>query len=401
MSRSRSAEATIKGFNYQFDASIQLILDADLHDEATVEGIEDVDVSDGNSVKAVQCKYYEGTSLTNSVLREIVKAMLEDDQSRTSKITYFIYGYFRTKNDFPLDDAVRFKAEVLTYTKTIEKKKVANNVADDLNLSTAELESFLERLKFTYTRKYGPHKDAVIDSLRDEMNCSLDEAKSLYYPNAFAFVADLATKPTTAARTVTKERLLAEIDAKQVIFNHWLLRDKEDTVYCRTMRRNFFTQTNISPYARFFIIECSGSESVHELKEIVLAIGNKWSSCRKRRLKPRDRFAPYVLLRNCDSTKLTTLKVELFDTGESFVDGYPFNGSAFTPDHIHSNQTDEFRVSLRILANEAELRSAISSMTNRTREVYQFFNGDRLSIQKDIKHVQIPITSVTMVTNII
>jgi len=401
MSRSRSAEATIKGFNYQFDASIQLLLDADLHDEATVEGIEDVDVSDGNSVKAVQCKYYEGTSLTNSTLREIVKPMIEDDQARTSKITYFIYGYFRTKNEFPLDDTARFKAEVLTYTKTINGKKVVNNIADELNLSAAELESFLGRLKFTYTRKYGPHKDAVIDSLRDEMNCSLDEAKSLYYPNAFAFVAELATKSTAAARTITKERLLAEIDAKQVIFHHWLLKEKEDVVFCRTMRRNFFTHTNISPYARFFIIECSGSESVHELKEVLLTICRKWSSHRKQRLKPRDRFAPYVLLRNCGSAKLTTLKTELYDTGESFVDGYPFRGSTFTQDHIHSDQTNEFRVSLRILTDENELQSAISSMTDRTREVYQFFSGGRLTIQEDIKHVQIPITSVTMVTSII
>ena len=138
MSRSRSAEATIKGFNYQFDASIKLLLDADLLDEATVEGIEDIDVSDGDSVKAVQCKYYEGTSLTNSTLRVIVKPMIEDDHSRTSKITYFIYGYFRTKNEFPLDDTARFKAEVLTYTKTIKGKKVVNNIADELNLSAVE-----------------------------------------------------------------------------------------------------------------------------------------------------------------------------------------------------------------------------------------------------------------------
>ena len=77
MSKSRSAEATIKGFIYQFDASIRHILEAGPNDQITIEGIEDVDVSDGVSVKAIQCKYYEGTKLTNSVLRDIVEPMLK------------------------------------------------------------------------------------------------------------------------------------------------------------------------------------------------------------------------------------------------------------------------------------------------------------------------------------
>jgi hypothetical protein len=42
--RSRSAEATIRGFMYQFDAAILKILDAKQTDKIVVEGIEDVDV---------------------------------------------------------------------------------------------------------------------------------------------------------------------------------------------------------------------------------------------------------------------------------------------------------------------------------------------------------------------
>ena len=91
-----------------------------------MDGIEDVDVSDGALAKAVQCKYYEGTKLTNSVLRDIVEPMLKDDKTRASKITYFVYGYFKEKVDFPLADAVKFKNNVLAYTKTEKGKKVSN-----------------------------------------------------------------------------------------------------------------------------------------------------------------------------------------------------------------------------------------------------------------------------------
>jgi len=81
----RSAEDTIKGFNYQFAATVLLILGSKHDSKITVEGIEDIDVSTDSVTAAVQCKYYEGTKLTNSVLRDIVKPMLVDEKARVTK----------------------------------------------------------------------------------------------------------------------------------------------------------------------------------------------------------------------------------------------------------------------------------------------------------------------------
>ncbi|MBD5781654.1 hypothetical protein IEN85_19290 [Pelagicoccus sp. NFK12] len=397
MSRSRTADATIRGFNYQFDASIRLILAADDNSMITVEDIEDVDVSDGKSINAIQCKYYEGTKLTNSVLREIVKPMLEDHQRRVSKINYYIYGYFKDKVDLPLQDSIKFKDEVLTYTKD----KIAKNIANDLGLSLKEIESFLSCLKFEYTKKYGPHKEAAIDDLKQAKKCSIDEAKSHYYPNAFTLISDLATKSSKAERTIRKADFLSRIDSKQILFHHWLLREKEESIYCRMIRQSFFTQNNVSPYARFFSIECSGTELIHELKDLLVHLGNKWSSSRRVRLEPRQRYAPYVLLRNCPASKLSDLKAELYHEAYSFVDGFPFNGASFTVEHIHSDQTNENRILVRILANESELETALASMTNRTKQLYEFFNASQLPIEVNFRHVRIPITSISMVSNII
>ena len=401
MSTSRAADATIRGFNYQFDASIRLILDADDSDVITVEGIEDIDVSNGQSINAIQCKYYEGTKLTNSVLRGIVKPMLEDYKGRSSKITYFIYGYFNDKVELPLDDATKFRNEVLAYTKGKKEKKILKNIADDLGLSRQELEDFLCCLKFTYTKKYDPHKEAAIGDLKEAKNCSIDVAKSLFYPNAFTLVSDLACKPTAAARSITKAEFLSKIDSKQILFHHWLLREKEEAAYCRMIRRSFFAQTNISPYARFFSFECSGAEPIHELKDLVTLLGNKWSSSRKARLETRQRYAPYVLLRNCSSTNLAILKAELYQEGYSFIDGFPFNGADFTVEHIHSDQTNEHRISVRILTDEAELETAMDTITSRTKQLYEFFESARLPIDIDFKHVRIPITSASMIPQII
>ena len=58
MSRKRDAVDTIKGYYYQFNYSIQCILNGNDDDEFTVEGIEDVDAASGDETLAIQCKYY-------------------------------------------------------------------------------------------------------------------------------------------------------------------------------------------------------------------------------------------------------------------------------------------------------------------------------------------------------
>lgn len=55
----RAANATIKGYFYQFDfAILQLLQAIDEHAAITIEGVEDVDIEDVSSERYIQCKYY-------------------------------------------------------------------------------------------------------------------------------------------------------------------------------------------------------------------------------------------------------------------------------------------------------------------------------------------------------
>lgn len=72
----RSATATIKGYFYQFDQTIVRLLEATKHGSITVEGVEDIDLDDGEVSAFVQCKYYEGTEYNHSVIKEAVVHML-------------------------------------------------------------------------------------------------------------------------------------------------------------------------------------------------------------------------------------------------------------------------------------------------------------------------------------
>ena len=174
MSDKRSAENTIKGFNYQFAATVLLILESKHDSQITVEGIEDIDVSSDSLTAAVQCKYYEGTKLTNSVLREIVEPMLVDEKARATKIHYFIYGHFKEHVDlatFPLSDPGAFRTGVLGYKKGKGDKQITGNVADDIGLTNPEIGEVLARLRFTLTENYDTHRRQVEVALENQFSC--------------------------------------------------------------------------------------------------------------------------------------------------------------------------------------------------------------------------------------
>ncbi|KMS52437.1 hypothetical protein [Sphingobium cupriresistens] len=73
----REATATIRGYIYQFDASILAVLAATSGQEVTVEGVEDFDVLSDEADTYGQVKYYEAQKLTDSTLRDAIVPMIE------------------------------------------------------------------------------------------------------------------------------------------------------------------------------------------------------------------------------------------------------------------------------------------------------------------------------------
>jgi len=382
--RSRSAEATIRGFMYQFDATILKILSARTNETVVVEGIEDVDVLGANRVQAIQCKYYEGTALTNSELRKIVTPMLEHFKKETREISYYIYGYFKSANPFPLNDTTKFKTEILAY----KKKDVAGNIADDLGITEPKLTLFLKCLKFEYTGSFTEHQAAVSSQLEDVLRCTAQEVEVLYYPNAMSVVEHLAVQSTKAKRTITKEAFIKRINVKNVLFSRWCLEEQGREKFCRKIHKQYFSKLNISPYNRFFIIEVADSIKVADLKMAILEIGNKWSTASKGK-RTKDRCAPYICLRNFPESDLTLLKNQLYIEGHRFVDGFPFKGANFQMENLTERQTLENKYAFRFV--DEPLLNAVVDKVAGTKEIYEFYRSFPTKEREDIKHVRIPI----------
>lgn len=73
----RAANATIKGYFYQFDhAILHLLKIQDEQSVLTVEGTEDVDIDDVTNEKYIQCKYYSSTDYNHSVIKPAIIAMI-------------------------------------------------------------------------------------------------------------------------------------------------------------------------------------------------------------------------------------------------------------------------------------------------------------------------------------
>ena len=137
----RSANATIKGYFYQFDQTIVRLLKATKHGSITVEGVEDIDLNDGDKSTFVQCKYYESTEYNHSKIKDAVIQMLRHFHAAgcpsAQVFRYRLYGHYQggqNKLTLPLTDEF-LKNHLLTYAEN----KVVHKVHEELEITDEQL----------------------------------------------------------------------------------------------------------------------------------------------------------------------------------------------------------------------------------------------------------------------
>ncbi len=141
----RSAEYTLLGFYYQFDKNIFEILEQnDENTTITVEGIEDIDISSSTEDIAMQIKYQEKTTGTDSTLRKPIMLMLKHySENQTSNLKYVLYGHYSNNDginkNFDLD---RLKS-MFIYTEN----KIPKNFLIDNGISDNVVEKFIKKIQ--------------------------------------------------------------------------------------------------------------------------------------------------------------------------------------------------------------------------------------------------------------
>lgn len=406
---SREASATIRGYIYQFDATIRKILASDAGDLCTVEDVEDFDIHASDLSSYFQCKYYAAQKLTASVLRDAILPMLRNyvglNLNERSNKRYFLYGHFK-ESSYANSDITSETLKTILVRKEksqdeSDEKSFRNiNVQDEIGATDDDLEGFVLQFSLELCSEYEEHKKTVVGELGSTLSVSQFEAESYIYPSALTLISTLACKKTVENRTISKEAFLQKVQPNRALYCLWSLREKSQRAYCREIRSRFFSKVNIEPEARFFILEFPEGTLETNIRQTLLVIRKKWSSHMARRKPDRDRYAPYIFLRKTPPEQLANIKKTLHQEGCVFLDGYPFQESDFSVASISQQQTYQNKISLRFLNSEDDLRSCLAAL-EQPRSIYQFFIDSPLNIEEETTQVCIPITSPIMIADIV
>lgn len=404
MAKTRSAVDVILGYCYQFNYTIlQLIeLENDL-DTISIEHIEDVDVESSAETTAIQCKYYSKTEYNHSVISESIRQMLSHFayclKNEKSLIKYKLYGYYHSGQEkLPAQITVDFaKSHFLTYVK----KGVKYELHNTLKLKNSDLELFLNQLDIDINaQEYEEQERNIISKIQLMLKCSDFEAEHYYYNNALNLILEKSRQPNVEKRSMTKRSFISSItDNKDVLFNYWYIKKRGLDKYCSCIRKKYFTQANISPYERFFLIQCEENISVEDIKMLTVVISKKWAKITSRTTHP---YCPYIYFHNLGYSKLKEIKEAVKNDNISFVDGHDFKDANFCLTSICQKVDSHNNIRIKFINEISNINDILANISG-VREIYQFFQSKPFfeANNKYHKHIKIQIENSLDIVNII
>ena len=399
----RTAIDTIKGYFYQFDLSIEKLLNLlNDNDEITVEGVEDIDLKTSTETTAVQCKYYSKTEYNHSVIAKPIRLMLDHFKKVKDgiepQIKYHLYGYYKSgQHKLTLPINITFlKDKFLTYTAN----KVQKKHYDILGFSDTDLQEFIDLLSIDINAKsYENQLDDILTAFMSINSCDKFDAEYYFYNNALNEIRKIAIENDITKRKISKKDFLTKINNKQILFNKWFLELKGKRNYHKELKDKYFRTLNKSPFERFFLIDLPSRYNITQLKELVFTVAKRYSKLSKR--EPQ-KFCPYIFFNNLSNNDLIELKKQLFDEDFTFVDGFPFLGAEFSPKNISIKPDEHNNIKIKILGTLSQIGDSLDFIT-KTKEVYQFYfnNSFFANTNNTIKCIDIQITDINNIKEII
>lgn len=381
----RAANATIKGYFYQFDfAILQLLKAVDENAQITVEGVEDVDIEDVSNEKYIQCKYYAATDYNHSVIKPAIAAMIVHFKEVGSKKTplpkYKLYGHYNSGQEkLPERNLITVDFIKTHFLTTTKKEGPAELVHVKNCITDAEILQFSGQLEIDiYAQSYESQFESIAKLLTSTIpGATKEDAENLFYPASINNIRALAIEQNQAARVTTKKRFLKEINNKNFLFNTWLKQYQGAKKYAALVRDKYFKQsaaTSIENKARFFIVNLPrNSLDVGNALDLALKFSKKFSNRASSRIKDNDRFCPYLHLANTDESGHRALKKYLHDSAVLFLDGHDFKGSEFYVDSILKGPTSYTETRLKLIDEVTDLNSTLRGAHRRPIEVFEFY----------------------------
>jgi len=318
----RSAEATIKGYYYQFDTTILSLLELPKDsDHIVVEGIEDFDINTATDKTTVQCKYLSKPNFIHSAVREPITLMLDHFLSVASPnpLNYTLYAHFEneTPGNEPTIDLLKLK-DILTY----KENKVQKAHHTDKGISDAQLTSFLKQFKFIFGKEFSVQQKLVLSKLKSHFGCSEFESDTYFYNNALRIIIDTAILADPSKRKVVKSDFLRQIDSRKKLFNEWYIALRSKSQYLTSMAASLRLTKAVDPARTKCII--IGNELLsadNSTLPLITFIENLVTKYYRMSLSLRS-AKTILLVLDCDDSSLISFKKQLIHNNIDFNDGY-------------------------------------------------------------------------------
>jgi hypothetical protein len=406
--KDRNADDTIRGYFYQFDLSIlSILLLTSPQDSVEIECIEDIDIRTATDVTATQCKYYAKTEYNHSEIKDAVKHMVthfkESLVGKKPKIFYSIKGHYASGQE-KLDGVINvdfLKKHFLTYSEGKGAAKVTRYHHSELGLSEADLGEFLKRLTIDIRAKqFDTQYHQVLKALQAHFKSTPFSAEYFYYNNALAVIRKLSIKAAPAERTITKKEFLERINTSTVLFNEWFVKKKGKKAHLAELRKEYFTEFNVSPHERFFLVEMDADSYIRsDVKDLFFELSRKWAKLSAREPSP---FCPYIYLHGIPKKELLALKKELSSEGFKLIDGHEFQGADFNHYSITQQANHGNKIKIKVLNTLPNVAQTVESISM-TRRIYQFYLSSCYFdyVNPAVQHVKIQVEQLSDVKSII
>lgn len=402
----RSASATIKGYLFQFDATMLAILDCTDNSPIRVEGVEDFDVVANGWTQCVQCKYYEGTELSKQVLREVVVPMLrrlkDVGSADRSRWGFSLYGHFKNKPPHAvmnLTEEEIFDA-LQTYKVVKGMPRQAVNIAEEEGFDKELIAAFARTFKIHFVSDFEEHRSQVISRLRATLDASESAVREIHYPAALYYVANVAARPVATNRISTRPEFLLAARPTPAAVNSLLLHAFGQQRYCSAMRKRHFSAFNREPVHYVFLINYQPGGAVEDLVSALKIIANKYSRIRSKRTPENEKLVPVVVLVGMPEGMVLEVKKILFSRNIFFNDGFGFYGSEFDPKVALGSSTSSGCSNFALLHSVGQL-DAVRALGNPMTPIYQFSSNAGESVEVSGNVVEIPVGSFNWMQNII
>ena len=306
---SRSAEASIKGYNYQFLHTIKDIIENERDTyENIVEGIEDLDIVKENSSDLIQYKYHEEQSYQNSKVAKPIALMFKHFLvNQNSNINYKLFIYLNT-TELP-----NITTDTITdILKIKESRKILSGTNTELTIQAIDaylnnIITFITKFTWTLTQKYNELEDDIILSFESIGGLSNEEAKIVYFSNAIKIINDLAIQSDEANRKITKRDLLSKLNTcKDVLYSSYILREKSFVELKKIVKKRK-TTLNIKKNSSTHIIHINNTNR-ENISSLIISLVKKF--CFK---DNKSDLNPLVFIVSSTSIEYQNLKKSLYE----------------------------------------------------------------------------------------